>query len=99
MKIVLQARDENHLRTLRQYLRSQDIHTTSIFIDNPSRDMLRHAPTAFATQIIDKDDPEMEKLFSEFHLYTDEPHEPREWIFFLFGSVIGVLLTTLETIL
>ena len=68
--IVLEARDEQHMRNIASYLveRAYAVH---YIIDEGVNEILPHTVTAMATTILDKDSEDVEKAFSSFSLYRD----------------------------
>ena len=68
--IVLEARDETHIRNIKEYLAQRRI-DTQLIIDEGANEIDPHIPTALATNILDKDDPEVEVALSTFKLYRD----------------------------
>ena len=70
LKIVLEARDEGHLRTIHQYLHDRGFIATRI-IDEGMTEIEPHQITALGVPIVDKDDPHVVATFSTFKLYRD----------------------------
>lgn len=68
--IVLEARDEQHMRNISSYLveRAYAVH---YIIDEGVNEILPHTVTAMATSVLDKDSEDVEKAFSSFSLYRD----------------------------
>lgn len=69
-KIVLQARDEEHLRTIHQYLHDRRILAARV-IDEGATEIDPHQRTALGVAIVDRDDPHITATFSTFTLYHD----------------------------
>lgn len=69
-KLVMQARDEQHLTTIKQYLADRGFHS-ELIIDEGMTEIDPHQATALGVQIVDKDDPHVEATFSTFQLYWD----------------------------
>lgn len=68
--IVLEARDENHLRNIKDYLRLRGVNSEFI-IDEGVNEIPTHTITALCTVFMDKNQ-DADKLFSTFNLYKDE---------------------------
>lgn len=71
-KIVLAARDTEHLLTIERYLTQHGI-DTYLIIDEGRTEIAPHTPTALGVELVDKDDPEVKFLFSALKLYKDKP--------------------------
>lgn len=69
-KLVMQARDEQHIRTIQKYLgdRSFESH---LVIDEGMTEIDAHQATALGVQIVDREDPHTGATFSTFELYRD----------------------------
>ena len=68
--IVLEARDENHIRNIRQYLLVRGYNTYDV-IDEGVNEIDKHTITALSTEILEKDNEDVIKTFSSFDLYTE----------------------------
>jgi peptidyl-tRNA hydrolase len=68
--IVLEARDEQHMRNIQHYLKQRKV-DTQIIIDEGVNEIDPHVPTALVSNILDKDAPEETAPFSSFRLYHD----------------------------
>lgn len=68
--IVLEGRDEDHLRNIREYLLERDIQTVQI-IDEGVNEIDPHVVTAVATRIMNKNNEEQQRAMSSFNLYRD----------------------------
>lgn len=68
--IVLEARDEAHMRNIKDYLHERVI-PTSMIIDEGVNEIDPHVPTALSTRILNKDDEFVTKALSSFSLYRD----------------------------
>jgi peptidyl-tRNA hydrolase len=71
--IVLKARDEAHMRNIKDYLAERDIRSRMI-IDEGVNEIDPHTPTALATPILNKDDEYVIKTIgakSNFKFYKD----------------------------
>lgn len=71
-KIVLEARDEDHLRNIAQYLKDRGFKTFAI-IDEGRTEIAPHTFTALGAEIVDKDDPHTAATFSSFRTYKEDP--------------------------
>lgn len=65
---VLEAKDAEHLKDIKDYLDDRDIES-SLIIDEPVTELDRHTPTALGVELVDKD--EVGEVFSLFKLYKD----------------------------
>jgi len=68
-KLVLEARDAEHLETIRKYLQDRSI-TSWLIIDEGRTEIKKHTPTALGVEIIDKDIKG--EIFKSFDLYKPE---------------------------
>lgn len=68
--IVLEARDEAHMRNIKEYLSERDVPTVTI-IDEGVNEIDPHTWTALATRIMNKDAEDTIKALSTFNLYRD----------------------------
>lgn len=68
--IVLEARNEAHMRSIKDYLSERDI-PTSMIIDEGVNEIDPHTPTALATRIMNKDADKTKLALSSFKLYRD----------------------------
>jgi peptidyl-tRNA hydrolase len=68
--IVLEARDEAHIKNIRQYLEDRDFDLSEI-VDEGVNEIDPHVTTALASTIIEKDNEDVVKAFSTFNLYKD----------------------------
>lgn len=69
--IVLEARDEEHIRNIKEYLLERKIKGWNI-VDEGANEIDPHTITAYATQILDKDDEHVQQSLSTFHTYHDD---------------------------
>lgn len=69
-KLVMLARDTDHLGTIREYIDKRGFKTTMI-IDEGITEVDAHVKTALGVEIVDKDDEHTEATFSSFELYRD----------------------------
>lgn len=67
-KIVLEARDGEHLKTFQKYLEDRGIKSVLI-IDEGRTEIPKHTPTALGVEIVDKN--EKGPIFKELDLYKD----------------------------
>lgn len=68
--IVLEARDENHLKNIKAYLDERGFPTAEV-IDEGVNEIDPHTWTAMATPILNKDAEKTYKALSTFRLYRD----------------------------
>lgn len=68
--IVLEARDEAHLRNIYEYLDERHISCARI-IDEGVNEIDPHTWTALATGMLEKDNPDIVDALSTFRLYTE----------------------------
>lgn len=68
--IVLEARDEEHIRNISTYLKQRGFDTNMI-IDEGVNEIDPHTITALSTGILDKDNEQVKLSFSTFNLYRD----------------------------
>jgi peptidyl-tRNA hydrolase len=69
-KLTLLAEDEVHLLTIERYLQERGIRTYLI-IDEGLTEVRAHTATALGVPLVDKDDPEIQAIFSTFKLYRE----------------------------
>lgn len=65
---VLEAKDAEHLKDIKDYLHERDI-KSSLIIDEPMTELDRHTPTALGVELVDKD--EVGEIFQMFKLYKE----------------------------
>lgn len=70
-KLVMEARDEDHLKTIATYLQDRGYKSTFI-IDEGRNEVARLSFTALGVEIVDRDDPNAKATFSTFKLYRDK---------------------------
>ena len=70
MKLIMLARDTEHLLNIERYLHDRGIRT-SLIIDEGMTEVDPHSPTALGCALVDKDDPDTQAIFSTFELYKD----------------------------
>lgn len=68
--IVLEARDENHMRNIADYLFERGYDTHKI-VDEGVNEIDPHTITALATEVLEKEDEHVQATFSSFKLYRD----------------------------
>lgn len=68
--LIMEARDEQHIRNIREYLKKRKILCFSV-VDEGVNETESHVLTALATEVLDKDDAEVQKVMSTFKLYRD----------------------------
>ena len=71
MKLVMQARDENHLQNIQDYLAKRGFYSEMI-IDEGLTEIDSIVKTALGVEIVDKEDPHTIATFSTFELYRDK---------------------------
>lgn len=69
-KIVLTARDGDHVRDIQIYLRERGF-STRLIIDEGRTEIASHTPTALGVEVVDKDDEHTAATFSSFKTYRD----------------------------
>ena len=69
-KLVMQARDAEHLQTIQKYLYDRGF-KSHLVIDEGMAEIDPHTPTALGVEIVDRDDPQVAATFSTFELYRD----------------------------
>jgi peptidyl-tRNA hydrolase len=72
MKLVMEARDSDHLRAIETYLEARGFRTVLI-IDEGRTEVEHLTLTALGVEIVDKDDPHVQATFGDFKLYRDPP--------------------------
>lgn len=70
-KLVMLARDEQHIENIETYLHARGIKTVLI-IDEGVTEVDAHVKTALGVEIVDKSDPHILKTFECFELYRDK---------------------------
>lgn len=75
-KLVMEARDSNHLETIMKYLEERNIRSW-IIIDEGRTEIKKHTPTALGVEIIDKDTKG--EIFKSFDLYKPELSITVKW--------------------
>lgn len=69
--LVMEARDEGHLDNIMRYLADRGVHSHPV-IDEGVNEIDPHVKTAVATQVVDKEEPEIQQIFSTFRTYRDK---------------------------
>lgn len=69
-KLVMQANDEESIRTIERYLKERGV-KSKIIIDEAATELDGHRITALGCEIVDKDEGDTEVVFSSFKLYRD----------------------------
>jgi peptidyl-tRNA hydrolase len=72
MTVILEARDAEHLRSIKDFLDLKDFASTPI-IDEGRTEVPSHSFTALGVEIVDKDDPLVAAAFSDFRTLKDRP--------------------------
>lgn len=70
MKLVMQARDGEHLQNIQDYLTARGFKSEMI-IDEGLTEIDSIVKTALGVEVVDKEDPHTEATFSSFELYRD----------------------------
>lgn len=70
-KLVMLARDNEHLRNIQAYLEERGF-KTKLIIDEGRTEVAPFSPTALGVELVDKDDPNVEATFSSFELYKEK---------------------------
>ena len=68
-KLVLEARDSEHLKTFQKYLEYRNI-KSALIIDEGRTEIPKHTPTALGVEIIDKN--EFGPIFKGLNLFKDK---------------------------
>lgn len=72
-KLVMEARDEGHLITIRYYLRERGFQNVLI-IDEGRTEISPHTVTALGVEVVDRDDEHTSATFGEFRTFrVDKP--------------------------
>jgi PTH2 family peptidyl-tRNA hydrolase len=74
-KIVLEARDTEHLLSVREYIERAGF-KTHLVIDEGRTEVPSHSPTVLGVEVLDKDDEKVKFTFSSFKLYKDPKPDP-----------------------
>jgi peptidyl-tRNA hydrolase len=70
-KLVMLARDTEHLYTIERYLEERNV-TTKLIIDEGRTEIAAHSPTALGCEILDKDNLDVVAVFESFQTYREE---------------------------
>lgn len=73
-KIVLEARDTEHLTAFREFAKSRG-HNSWLVIDEGRTEVPPHSPTALGFPILDKLDPDVQHTFGDLKTYREKPRE------------------------
>lgn len=77
-KYVMEARDDAHMRNIKDYLEARDFKTVLI-IDEGHTEVPPLSATALGVELVDKDDPHTAATFSSFQLFKEpRPAPPNE---------------------
>lgn len=71
-KIVLAARDTEHLLMIERYLKERGV-ACHLVIDEGRTEIDPHTPTAIGCELLDKDDPNVQFAFGDLKTYRDPP--------------------------
>jgi PTH2 family peptidyl-tRNA hydrolase len=78
-KIVLEARDTEHLLVAQKYIEDRGI-CTHLIIDEGRTEIAPHTPTVLGVQVVDKEDENVKFTFSDFKTYKDpKPEQPKRF--------------------
>lgn len=69
-KLVMLARDNEHIRNIETYINKRG-YKTALIIDEGITEISPHQPTALGVEIVDKEDQHTEDTFSTFELYKE----------------------------
>ena len=75
-KLVMEARDENHLWNIEYYLRTRGYRTYTV-VDEGRTEIDPFTKTAMAVELVDKDDERIQQHFGEFRIYKP-PKPPKK---------------------
>lgn len=75
-KIVLEARDTEHLLLAERYINEQRGIKTFLVIDEGRTEIAPHSATALASEIVDKDDEAIRFTFGDFRTYRVSKDHP-----------------------
>lgn len=81
-KIVLEARDTEHLLMVERYLDERGVECVLI-IDEGRTEIDPHTPTALGTTIVDKDDEGIKLAFLDLRTYKDRKPEQNDSLDYL----------------
>lgn len=76
-KIVLEARDTEHLLMVERYLNDRGI-WTELIIDEGRTEIDPHTPTALGVAIVDKDDENIKFAFGDLRTYKESSRDKRK---------------------
>jgi len=76
-KIVLEARDTEHLLSVREYIEKRG-YRTYLIIDEGRTEIAPHSPTVLGIEILDKDDPNVKFTFSSLKTYKEDKPKNEE---------------------
>jgi peptidyl-tRNA hydrolase len=74
-KYVMEARDAEHLRTIKDYLEERGF-KSALIIDEGHTEIEPITATALGVALVDKDDPHTAATFSSFKLYREPRPQP-----------------------
>jgi peptidyl-tRNA hydrolase len=75
-KIVLEARDTEHLLLVERFVKERGIDTVLV-IDEGRTEIAPHSPTVLGSVVVDKDDPNVQHAFGDLRTYReDKPKLP-----------------------
>jgi PTH2 family peptidyl-tRNA hydrolase len=74
-KLVMEARDTEHLFVIKHYLEERGF-KVALIIDEGRTEIEPHTPTALGVEVVDKNDPHTAATFESFRTYReDKPEE------------------------
>jgi peptidyl-tRNA hydrolase len=68
--LIMEARDQQHLENITSYLYKMGV-KSGLYYDEGVNETEPDVVTALATQVVDKDLPEVQELFGHFKLYRE----------------------------
>lgn len=74
-KLVMRARNAEHLRTIERYIRDR-LFDTVMIIDEGRTEIAPLSPTALGVEIVDRDDPHTKATFEHFETLKDTKPTP-----------------------
>lgn len=75
-KLVMLARDTEHLLIIERYLNERGL-KTKLIIDEGMTEIPAHTATALGVEIVDKDSGHVKATFESFKLYREKKPEPQ----------------------
>lgn len=75
-KLVMEARDAEHLRAIKDYIDARGF-DTALIIDEGRTEIAPHSVTALGVEVVDKDDEHTAQTFGDFKTYREPKPQPR----------------------